>query len=420
MKLAGIAGKARGRLGSMVYKSVNGEQIVSQYQPSVSNPNTTAQVNQRARFKLMSQVAAAVSGEIAIPKSGLTSSRNAFVKKNFALSSINEDAANINLEQLQFTNGNVAVPPVVAARGGEGINVALSAAADVSRVCYLVYRTNAQQQLQFVSSTIAETAGADGTFPATLDAAEGELIVYAYGMRDTDAAASARYGNYNVQDGTALASLIVARTLSTADYTLTRTSGTTVAAGTNQHILTIVNGNVNVSVTVTGDTVVSLGNNQYSVEDGSFVTVNATASGNGEQVAGIYVDNSELITAVPHSISVLSDTTVTIVSLSMKALVMPSEEEYEGASLPSNATGLTFPINFQNMRDAMSYLNNCVKGIILNLGPCLEMSRFVYIGCEGNFKLDLDASDLSQINNAGGIKDIAIGLIGRMIHISYP
>lgn len=228
MKLAGIAGKGRGRLGSMVYKSVNGEQIVSQYQPSVSNPNTTAQVNQRARFKLMSQVAAAVSGEIAIPKSGLTSSRNAFVKKNFALSSINEDAASINLEQLQFTAGNVAVPPVVAARGDGGIIVALSAAADVSRVCYLVYRTNAQQQLQFVSSTIAETAGADGTFPATLAAAEGELIVYAYGMRDTDAAASARYGNYNVQDGTALASLIVARTLSTADYSFTRTVSQTI------------------------------------------------------------------------------------------------------------------------------------------------------------------------------------------------
>ena len=81
MKLSGIAGTGSGKLGSQVYASVAGEQIVRNYQPKVSNPNTTKQVNQRSRFKLMSQLSAAMASVIVIPKEGMRSSRNLFSKK---------------------------------------------------------------------------------------------------------------------------------------------------------------------------------------------------------------------------------------------------------------------------------------------------------------------------------------------------
>lgn len=46
----------RGRAGGQVYRVRNGEQIVSSYQPAVSNPKTDAQMMQRAKFNLMTKL----------------------------------------------------------------------------------------------------------------------------------------------------------------------------------------------------------------------------------------------------------------------------------------------------------------------------------------------------------------------------
>lgn len=46
----------RGRAGGQVYRVRNGEQIVSSYQPAVSNPKTDAQMLQRAKFNLMTKL----------------------------------------------------------------------------------------------------------------------------------------------------------------------------------------------------------------------------------------------------------------------------------------------------------------------------------------------------------------------------
>ena len=85
MKLSSILGQGRGKLGAAVFSSTNGQQVVRQYQPNVKNPNTVAQTMQRARFKLMTQIASSMAPVITIPKSGAVSSRNMFVKKNMPL-----------------------------------------------------------------------------------------------------------------------------------------------------------------------------------------------------------------------------------------------------------------------------------------------------------------------------------------------
>lgn len=46
-------GQWRGKAGGQVYRVRGGLQVVSNYQPSVSNPRTDAQLAQRARFNLM-------------------------------------------------------------------------------------------------------------------------------------------------------------------------------------------------------------------------------------------------------------------------------------------------------------------------------------------------------------------------------
>jgi len=244
MKLAGIAGKGSGRLGSMVFASTAGEQVVRQYQPSVSNPNTEAQVNNRAKLKLMSQVAAAVSGEIAIPRQGMKSSRNLFIKKNYDLAAAADGVATINYAALQFTNSSVALPSVNIERGTNSIAVCLSEKPAVSRVVYLCYKKTTEGALQFVASKIAtEPDGQDGPFAVDFDNQSGDIVIYAYGMRDMSATASAKYGNYSVTDGTVLATLVMNRTLSASDYQFTATSGVTLFEGqddtTTQNIVSV-------------------------------------------------------------------------------------------------------------------------------------------------------------------------------------
>ena len=214
----------------MVFASTAGEQVVRQYQPSVSNPNTTAQVNNRAKLKLMSQVAAAVSGEIAIPRQGLKSSRNLFIKKNYDSAAAANGVATLDYATLQFTNSSVALPSLTITRNQAGtkITASLDEIPAVSRVVYLCYKKTTEGALQLVDSKIStEVNGNDGVFSVEFDDPSDDVVVFAYGMRDMSAKASAKYGNYSVADGTALASLVMNRTLSASDYQFTATSGTT-------------------------------------------------------------------------------------------------------------------------------------------------------------------------------------------------
>ena len=231
MKLNGMAGTGSGKLGSQVYASVAGEQIVRQYQPKVSNPNTSAQVNQRARMKLMSQLSAAMASTIVIPRQGMQSTRNLFSKKNFSLIQAVNGQALIFLENLQFTNGNAALPRVGMERvEGDKLHVYLqaSAASSVDRVVYNIYARNEEGELMLAKSLVVSQAGEDGVFDAEVDDIESDLYVYAYGMKDTNARAKATYGNYHVESGEDIAKLFMQRKLSTSDYQFTETSGNSI------------------------------------------------------------------------------------------------------------------------------------------------------------------------------------------------
>lgn len=228
MKLNGLAGKGSGKLGSNVYAVSGGEQIVRQYNPVVANPSTPAQVAQRSRLKLASQIAAAMADVIAIPKSGLVSSRNAFMKRNFDLFVGSENGASCQYAKLQLTGSAIGLPAVNAEKSDEqtlSIELASSAAAVASRVIYNVFAKTTEQQLMLIASRVVTEAGENGTFPLEVTTSATELVVYAYGMRDMSSTASAKYGNYHVQSGEDIAKLVANRKLSAADFTFTQTQG---------------------------------------------------------------------------------------------------------------------------------------------------------------------------------------------------
>ena len=219
-KVTSLYGKTTGKIGSIVFSTSGGETIAREYNPNVSNPSTPAQVNQRARLKLMSQLSAALAPVIAIPKQGLVSARNAFTKLNFENSMAQNGVAQITYENVQLTNGNLGLPTIEATRAqgsGISINLAEDASKAVSRVVYILYRKTSEQRLQFVSSVIAEAAGGNGTFPATLPYTEGDIVLYAYGMRDTSESASAKYGNMQVANAVDVARLTAYRNISSED-----------------------------------------------------------------------------------------------------------------------------------------------------------------------------------------------------------
>ena len=283
-RVISIQGIAKGKVGSMVYSTVGGQMIARSYNPYVKNPNTVAQTNQRASFKLLSQIAAVMAPVIAIPKEGLRSSRNLFVKKNSGLVSANNGVAQITYENLQLTNSSVGIPSIVATRSSEdGIQIELAedCSAALSRVVYMVYRKTSENTLQYVQSTIVTDAGDEGTFPGTLLYVEGDIVLFAYGMKDLNASATAKYADYSVTNGEDVARLVLTRNISMSDFQFTQTRGTTMFADENE-TTPVGDNEARVYVTATAGGTAS-GAGVFTL--GSSVTVSATPN-DGYMFAG--------------------------------------------------------------------------------------------------------------------------------------
>lgn len=223
MKLNGIIGKGSGKLGSSVFAISGGEQVVREYNPVVSNPNTDAQVAQRAKLKLMSQLGAALAPALGFAKKGLVSARNQFVSKNIGLATYAADQAGVSVLNLQLTPSNISFPSLSHTIESDTISIALAAAAsgDVKRVAYYVYRQTDDDTLEYVASKIVTEAGAGRTFPTSFETDGGNFVVYAYGIKDNSVNATIRYENYIASQGENLATLDVVSLFRSADYTFT-------------------------------------------------------------------------------------------------------------------------------------------------------------------------------------------------------
>lgn len=281
MKLTGQI-QGTGKLGTMVVSKVAGESIARQYNPTIANPNTAGQVEQRSKLKLASQLSAALATSIVMQKEGLVSARNKFVKANIGAISFSGTAAQISYENIQLTDGNVGLPAVEAARANSKITIKLSESAPmgISRVVYEVYKKSTEGQLLKAASQVVSTPGAGNDFSVDIDDIDGDVVLYAYGMIDQSAAATAKYENYGVQTGTDIARLVASRSISSADFRFTQTRGNTLFAGESettalpagQHMVYITAGDGG-SVSGTGFV-----NGRKAVAQGESVSVTATPS----------------------------------------------------------------------------------------------------------------------------------------------
>lgn len=312
MKLTGISGTGSGKLGSTVFATVAGQQVVRQYQPVVANPSTVRQVNSRSKLKLASQLAAALSDVIAIPKQGMKSSRNLFIKKNYGLLAASNGVAQISYENVQLTTGNGGIAAITASRDNENkltIKLQDSAAPAISRVVYMVYKKTDEGELQMVRSAICETEGENRDFECEIAAASGELVLYAYGMKDANASATAKYANLQCSTGVDIARLVANRTIKSEDFAFTGTRGATMDVSGNI-IEPVPAGKARVYVTATaGGT--ATGGGIYDI--GTQVTLTATPA-QGYRFIGFYQtwgERANLVSSVtPYTLTVQETTDI--------------------------------------------------------------------------------------------------------------
>lgn len=222
MKLYGLTGKGSGKMGSSVFAISGGEQIVRQYNPQVSNPSTDAQVEQRAKLKLLSQIAAALATIIAFAKKGLVSARNQFVSANYPLTFFEENQAKIWVERIDLTGGSDTLPSP-SKTANDAFELEEAAAANVDAVMYAGVIRDDNDKLVILSSQLVTTPGASRTFPVTMAGlSEGDCL-FAYGIKFANNSDRIRYENYEAVAGDNYATLDVVKAMAMSGATFTQT-----------------------------------------------------------------------------------------------------------------------------------------------------------------------------------------------------
>lgn len=185
-------------MGAAVFRVREGQQIVTQYNPIVKNPNSEGQQSQRAKFKLMSQLAAIMApamGSFIIKvrkEGGKQTQRNAFVQKNFNLVEVSSDnqevTAKIPMESVQLTSSFRNFPQLALSASDNSISVELATdlPSDVTtvRLTLIGYVDNQATILEMRDVPAANFATDDIAF----EVPAGKYTVLGYGLIPSESA----------------------------------------------------------------------------------------------------------------------------------------------------------------------------------------------------------------------------------------
>lgn len=215
-KMTSLSGAVTGKLAGNVYSVNAGQQIVRAYQPNVANPSTELQVNNRAKFKLASQLSAALSPVIAISKNGMVSGRNQFLSATMGKIRLALGNATIPMQEIQLTKSAIQLPALRITSGQDnhfqGELVRDVRALGVSKMIYVKAVEEAADKIMVVGSQVVSEAGDNGHFSADLGA-KGSVptIFYAYGIIEEETDFLTKYADYQLENATFIASLVSSR-----------------------------------------------------------------------------------------------------------------------------------------------------------------------------------------------------------------
>ena len=193
--MQGITGKLSGKMGSAVFRVREGQQVITQYNPIVKNPNSEGQQAQRAKFKLMSQLAAIMAsgfGTMSVTTrkaKGKPSQRNAFSQLNFPLVEVSSDnqstTATIAMDKLKLTSSFRDLPPLnlTSSSGEKMFTVAMSGiSSDVTTLRLVVVEYSGTDMTQASIFKIQDVPVSNGSLNMDIAAPVGKFTVLAYGL----------------------------------------------------------------------------------------------------------------------------------------------------------------------------------------------------------------------------------------------
>lgn len=114
----GIFSKLKGKLAGVVFQQYEGIQVGKEYQPNVKNPSSAPQVENRAKFKLASQIVAVFQNVMTIAASGVSPYtrmiRGKLVAAIRAAATFANNSASIDSDVLQNAVNSLHLNPIVA------------------------------------------------------------------------------------------------------------------------------------------------------------------------------------------------------------------------------------------------------------------------------------------------------------------
>ena len=225
-----------GKLADTVMAVRNGEQIARKYQPVVFNPSTAAQVAQRAKLKLISQLSASLADMIAFRREGSVSARNIFTKKNFSKATYADNSASFPIDDIDLTGGVLECVASMAA-GDSALTATVFIPINVKRVVYGFYAVE-DQKLRLLSTGVETNSGNPSVNVSYPSIPTVPVFFVAYGIRENTDAARAKFENMEVENVTPAATLDVVHTLTMADTTLTTTATARYNPSESMHAIT--------------------------------------------------------------------------------------------------------------------------------------------------------------------------------------
>ena len=189
---------ATGKFAGAAFQQSPGNGTILREVVKPTNPSTEAQVEQRAKFKLMSQVATLLHAVIAMKREGNITPRNMFVKINSPLLEFDaaENKATIQLDLLQLTKSAQAVS-LTAEFNEETGDAAIVLSADMPILYGAVFVRAAASGNGIVIKDIARETVAEpaASISHTFNGSQVEDVILAYGITQDTAGLAVKYGN---------------------------------------------------------------------------------------------------------------------------------------------------------------------------------------------------------------------------------
>ncbi len=238
-----------GKKAGLVTYYVGDTMLAREYNPHPHNPRTEKQVQQRAKIKLLSQIATLFQPIIAIFPSSGKSSRSIFAKINYPKIAAKSTTAEIDYQLVSLSDSLRPITQVAKDIAYLSIGVRKliglpeEPTEDIKRVFYYIYTKTDNGKLQLVDYYLSEIRWTSSNplffcwanAPLDIDEegrAARDYVIYAIGMGDNSEEATDYWQNLDVPNLEFLGQLIAEHLISANDFYFTETSSLSWFRGT--------------------------------------------------------------------------------------------------------------------------------------------------------------------------------------------